>query len=328
MQQLKQILPSSLLQPKVYKRTLRRLGKKISSILLNVVRLIILVGIAFVIISPLIGILSKTFMSTDDVHNPLVYLIPETFTLGNLKIAIEQLNYIPSLIFTLLFCIGLMLIQALVCALVGYGFARFEFRGDKLLFGFVILTIVIPVQTIMVPMYTQFRYFDLFGLVKLATGKEGINLINTVFPVTLMTITGLGLRSGLFIYIYRQFFKGLPKEIEEAAWIDGAGPLYTFLHVMLPNAKSSMITVMLFSFVWQYNDTFFSSLYMSNFKLLSLKVTTLAANVYQALNIRDANVVELVVNSGVLLVIVPLLIIYLFMQRYFMEGIERSGIVG
>lgn len=309
-------------------QNLKKAGRKSSGIFINIIRLIILVGIAFVIISPLLGILSKVFMSTEDVHNPLVYMIPEHFTLYNLEVAFEQMNYIKCLIFTLGFSTTMMLIQAIICAIVGYGFARFDFRGNNLLFAMVVLTIVVPNQAIMVPMYTQFRYFDILGVVKLITGKEGMNLINTIWPMTLMTITGLGLRSGLFIYIYRQFFKGLPKEIEEAAWIDGAGPFYTFFHIMLPNAKSSMITVMLFAFVWQYNDTFFSSLYMSNFNLMSLKITTLAANVYQALDIRDANVVELVVNSGVLLVIVPLLIIYLFMQRYFMEGIERSGIVG
>lgn len=328
MQKIGSLTSKEIFSSDFFEKKMKRVGRSSGTLLFNVVRFIILVGISFIIVSPLIGILSKTFMSVDDIHNPLVYLIPETFTLDNLKVALSQMSFVKSLTFTLFFSALIMLIQAFICAIVGYGFARFHFKGMNILFGLVILTIVVPTQAIMVPMYTQFRYFDFFGVVELTTGKAGFNLINTVWPVLLMTITGLGLRSGLFIYIYRQFFRGLPKEIEEAAWIDGAGPFYTFFKVMLPNAKSSMITVMLFSFVWQYNDTFFSSLYMSNFKLMSLKITTLAANVYQALNIRDANVVELVVNSGVLLVIVPLLVIYLFLQRYFMEGIERSGIVG
>lgn len=332
MQQPKVALTKSLVQScktfKVDEMKRNKLGKVVGNFFLNLIKMIILIGISFIVISPLIGILSKTFMSENDIYNPLVYLIPEEFTLNNLKIAITQMNYVKTLIFTLLFCLGLMLIQAGICAMIGYGFARFKFKGNSLLFGLVILTIVVPTQTLMVPMYAQFRYFDLFGIVKLITGKNGINLMNTIWPMLLMTITGLGLRSGLYIYIYRQFFKGLPKEIEEAAWIDGAGPFYTFFHVMLPNAKSSMITVMLFSFVWQYNDTYFASLYMNNFNLLSLKVTTLAANVTQALKIQDVNILQVIVDSGILLVIVPLLIIYLFLQRHFMEGIERSGIVG
>lgn len=332
MQQPKIALPKSLIQSfkeiRVNEVKMNKMGRMIGSFFINLIKMIILIGISFIVVSPLIGILSNTFMSENDVYNPLVYLIPEEFTLGNLKIAIEQMSYVKSLIFTLVFCLGIMLIQACICALIGYGFARFNFRGNNILFAMVILTIVVPTQTLMVPMYTQFRYFDPFGLVKLITGKEGINLMNTFWPMLLMTITGSGLRSGLYIYIYRQFFKGLPKEIEEAAWIDGAGPFYTFFHVMLPNAKSSMITVMLFAFVWQYNDTYFASLYMSNFNLLSLKVTTLAANVSQALKIQDTNILQVIVDSGILLVIVPLLIIYLFLQRQFMEGIERSGIVG
>lgn len=332
MQQPKMALPKSFIKScKEYKMDevkMNKIGRILGSFFLNLIKMIILIGISFIVVSPLIGILSNTFMSENDVYNPLVYLIPEEFTLNNLKIAISQMNYVKTLIFTLLFCLAMMLIQAGICAMIGYGFARFKFKGNSLLFGLVILTIVVPTQTLMVPMYAQFRYFDLFGIVKLLTGKNGINLMNTIWPMLLMTITGLGLRSGLYIYIYRQFFKGLPKEIEEAAWIDGAGPFYTFFHVMMPNAKSSMITVMLFSFVWQYNDTYFASLYMNNFNLLSLKVTTLAANVTQALKIQDTNILQVIVDSGILLVIVPLLIIYLFLQRHFMEGIERSGIVG
>jgi multiple sugar transport system permease protein len=144
----------------------------------------------------------------------------------------------------------------------------------------------------------------------------------------LLTLTGLGLRSGLYIFIFRQFFRGLPKEIEEAALIDGAGQFRTYLTVMMPNAVSAIITVAMFSFVWQYNDTFYSSIFMTTITFLTTKLTGLGMSYSSREAIRDPNMIRLVVNAGVVLMIIPILSVYLLMQRYFMEGMERSGIVG
>lgn len=268
-------------------------------------------------------------MSKDDAYNPLVYMIPENFTLYNIQTAFESMDFGKSLIFTGGVCIMVMLIQAFICAVIGYGFARFRFPGKGLLFGLVVLTIIIPMETMMVPMFTQFRYFDPLGLVKMITGEQsGINLMNSIMPVLLMSLTGMGLRSGLYIFIYRQFFRGLPKEIEEAATIDGCGTFRTFIQIMLPNAMSSIIIVMLFAFVWQYNDTFMSGLFMESMDMIPKKLNSLNSVLTQVLNIRDVKQVQLIINAGVFLTITPLVVIYLFMQRFFMEGIERSGIVG
>lgn len=294
-----------------------------------IIKLIIIVGVSFIIITPIFGIISKTFMSKDDAYNPLVYMIPENFTLYNIQTAFESMDFGKSLIFTGGVCIMVMLIQAFICAVIGYGFARFRFPGKGLLFGLVVLTIIIPMETMMVPMFTQFRYFDPLGLVKMITGEQsGINLMNSIMPVLLMSLTGMGLRSGLYIFIYRQFFRGLPKEIEEAATIDGCGTFRTFIQIMLPNAMSSIIIVMLFAFVWQYNDTFMSGLFMESMDMIPKKLNSLNSVLTQVLNIRDVKQVQLIINAGVFLTITPLVVIYLFMQRFFMEGIERSGIVG
>lgn len=289
---------------------------------------VIIIGISYVIIGPVITIISKTFKSIQDVYNPLVYLIPIKPTFANLLKAMEKMDYVKTLISTFGFVLILMVIQTFICSLVGYGFARFKFPGKELWFLGVILTIIIPTHTIMVPLYAQFRNFDVFGIIKLLTGKEGISLINTKAPLILMTLTGMGLRSGLYIYIFRQFFRGLPKEIEEAARIDGASIFRTFFTVMLPNAVPSIVTVLLFSLVWQYNDTFFSALFMPNSPLISLKITTMAGELALVDQIFDPRHVELIINGAVFLTIAPIVIIYLFLQRYFMEGIERSGIVG
>lgn len=313
--------------PDKTRRNLLKVKNSISKFLFMIFSAVILIGISYVILSPLIGMVSHSFMTISDYYNPLVYLIPEQFTLANYQTSWQQLGYPRALAYTMLFSILIMLIQTFVCSFIGYGFARFKFPGCNVLFALVILTIVVPVQTFMVPLYAQFRNFDILGFIHLFTG-HGINLLNTPVPMILMSITGCGLRSGLFIYIFRQFFRGLPKEIEWAAFMDGAGPLYTYFVVMLPNANSAIITVMLFSFVWQYNDVFFSSLFMDSSNLLSIQITTLSSKLAQSLEMRDPNAVTLVVHSGIVLTIIPLVLIYLFLQKHFMESIDRSGIVG
>jgi len=133
----------------------------------------------------------------------------------------------------------------------------------------------------------------------------------------------------LYIYIFNQFFRGLPKEIEEAAYIDGAGSFYTYFHVMLPNAMPSMVTVLIFSVVWQFNDKFYAQLFsISQNIVLSKQISSLQASVASLYQLRDPSLTTLYLYAGVVLVIVPLLVTYILLQRQFIEGVERSGIVG
>lgn len=300
---------------------------------------VLVAGISFIILLPLFRRISMAFKDPVDIYNPTIYLVPIHFTLDNIKHAISVLNYWPMLGNTLLFVALMTLLQAASSALAGYGFARFSFPGSKLLFALVVLTILIPMNTLMVPMYLHFRSFDVMGLVTLFTGKEGVNLLNTYWPSIITSATANGLKSGLYIYIFVQFFRGLPKEIEEASLIDGAGAYQTFFRIMLPNAIPAIMTVMLFAFVWQYNDTFYTSLFMSSSDLISVKVASLPANVGQMLpsllgigtgsDVRaDPNHVALIVDTGILLAIAPLVVMYLFVQRYFVESVERTGVVG
>jgi len=307
--------------------TVSKYAFAIKNLLLNLLVYTILTGIAFVIIAPLIGIVSKTFSSTSDVMNPLVYLIPKNPTMDNINNAIRFTNYTSSLPFSIFFSGALMLLQVFICSLVGYGFARFNFPGREIIFFCVVLTIVIPFQTLLVPIYLQFRYFDFFGLFTLL-GIEPLNFASSWVPVTMLTATGMGIRSGLYIFLFRQFFRGIPKEIQEAATIDGAGTFYTYLRVMLPNATPPIITVMLFSFVWQFNDTTLASLFMSRGNLISIMLSTLTQNYGMSLPVWNPSTIILVVNAGVLICILPLIIIYLLIQKYFIEGIALTGIKG
>lgn len=302
-------------------------------------RALLIIGISFIILYPILQKIAVAFKDKADIYNPTIYMLPVTFTWENITLAMGILDYFPMLGKTLVFVIITTLCTAASCALAGYGFARFNFPGNGILFGVVIITILVPTTTLMLPYYLHFKNFDILGIYELFTGRQGINLINTYWPSVITSATAIGLKAGLFIYIFRQFFKGLPKEIEEASLIDGAGGIQTFFRIMLPNAVPPMITVVLFCFVWQYNDTFYTTLFMSGMELMSLKVATLPSQANQFIPVlmgynhssafkADPNHVAMVVDTGILLAILPLLALYLVVQRYFVESIERSGIVG
>ncbi len=305
-------------------RTLDRRSRMLNgskNTLLGIFRFVIIVGISYVILAPVIGIIANSFFSRQDSINPMVFTIPINPTLERYQMALKYLDYFPILGRTLLYVLGVTLIQLLVCSMVGYGFARYKFPFKKLLFGFVVVMIVVPLNTIQFPLYMTFRYFGI--------GSNTINLLKTPWPTIILTAFGCGLRSGLYIYIFNQFFRGLPKEIEEAALVDGAGSWYTYFRIMLPNAAPAMITVAVFSIVWQYNDSFFANTFnISDSIILTRKLDSLVNVIANAEKILTISEQQLYFDAGVVLVLLPVVIIYLVLQRRFIEGVERSGIVG
>lgn len=188
--------------------------------------------------------------------------------------------------------------------------------------------IVLPTNTIMLPLYLTFAQFDIFGIISAIRGGT-VNLLSTPVPMYIMTLFGCGLRSGFYIYIFNQFFRGLPKEIEEAAYVDGANTWYTYFRIMLVNAMPSVITVAVFSMVWQFNDTFYANLFqISPDIVISKKISTIESTISNVEQIYDTNILELYVDAGIVLIIIPIIAIYIALQKRFVEGVERSGIVG
>lgn len=288
----------------------------------------ILIGISYIILAPIITMISNSFFTVNDIYSPVVMLIPQEGTLETYKTVLGRMNYFSTLFHTLFYTVTLAMIQLFICSMVGYGFARFQFPLKKILFGCVILTIVVPPHTIMLPLYMTFRNFDVFGIFKLLTGS-GVNLLGKRIPMYIVTIFGSGLRSGLYIYIFNQFFRGMPKEIEEAALVDGSGRFYTFFKIMLPNAMPSIITVTVFSLVWQYNDMFYAQTFSINSAyLISKKLSSLASALGQIDRINDTALLQVYVYAGVILALLPIVILYCLLQKRFVEGVERSGIVG
>ena len=296
--------------------------------MLTIGKIAILVGVSYVIISPLIGMIVNSIASTKDIYNPMMFILPQDPSLEKYSLVIKRMDYFPTMGRDLLYTITLTLIQLLICSMVGYGFARFNFKFKSLLFGCVVVMIVIPSHTIMLPIYMTFKNFNPLGLMTLFTG-EPQNLMSTVVPMYIMTFLGCGVRSGLYIYIFNQFFRGLPKEIEEAAFVDGAGVWYTYFRIMLLNAMPSVITVTVFSIVWQFNDVFYANLFLiSENTVIAKKISSLAGVIANQDKILNVQIQQQYTNAGIILILLPVVIVYLILQRQFIEGVERSGIVG
>ena len=309
-----------------YQRML--LGNDIKKFALTVLQIAIIVGVSYVILSPVIGMFVNAISSDKDAFNPMVFVFPEDPTLEKFKLAALRMDYWPTITKNILYVLTLTAIQVFVCSMVGYGFARFDFPFKKLLFGCVVVMIVIPSHTIMLPLYMTFRTFDPMGVVTAIMGGP-MNLMGTPWPMYIMSVLGCGVRAGLYIYIFNQFFRGLPKEIEEAAFVDGAGMWYTYFNIMLKNASPAVITVTVFSLVWQFNDTSFSNLFLvSPDIIIAKKISTLASVIANEDKILNVTLQELYLHAGIILVLLPIVLIYLLLQRYFIEGVERSGIVG
>ncbi|GIP17251.1 transporter [Paenibacillus montaniterrae] len=296
------------------------------------VRYTLILGLAFVILYPILQKISTAIKDKSDLYSPIVVWIPQNYSLNNFKQVISIMDYWETLLNTFSLSAVTTILTAVSCALAGYGFARLKFKGSNLLFAGVLLTILVPPTTILIPIYLNLKDFTLMGLIPLLTGKP-VNLLNSYWPFILTSMTANSLKAGLYIFIFRQFFRGIPKEVEEAAYIDGASIGKTFMRIMLPNAVPAIITVTLFSFVWQWNDSFYTTTYLTSSKVMATQLSSLPYNLAIQLDGGDASKADpfylsMVQDTGILMAILPLIIIYLFVQRYFVESIERTGIVG
>lgn len=298
--------------------------------ILWVLRWVFILALCYLFLFPVWYMFSTAFQDPASVNDPSVIFIPKTLSLTSIREMIDMLNYWRSAFLTLSIAVTGTLASLVSCSMVAYGFARFKFKGQNVLFALVILTLVIPPQTILPSMVLNFQFFDFGGLLSLLPGDmKSINLMDTIWTFLLPALFATGLRSGLFIFIFRQFFQGLPKDLEEAARIDGCSALRTYVRIIVPLAVPAFITVALFSFIWHWNDLYSSTMYFTSdvrplMPLLNdldqlLKRTDLSIDSYTARTYKSA---------AVLLTILPPLVLYLFTQKYFTESIERSGIVG
>ncbi len=292
-------------------------------------RYALLIGISYVILFPYYSKIATSFMTGEDLVDISVKLVPKYPTLDTYKIIINDTQFLNAMLNTALLSLFCGVVQMLICSLVGYGFSKFNFKGKGLLFVCVIITLVIPHKTLQSTMKLFFQNFNIWGL------PIG-NLVSSHWPIALMSLTAIGYRNGLYIFMMRQFYKGVPDELEEAAYVDGAGVMKTFWKIIVPMSVPMMVTIFIFSFSWQWTDMFYTKMLYSTRKDLVFfhqvvnglprvpAVEDMQAQFAQV----ESQLLTAVQNAVGLLVLIPLVIIFLIGQKKLIQGIERTGVTG
>ena len=305
--------------------------KHASSVAYSVFRLALLIAIGYIVIYPVIYMISSSVKTTAAFADPSVIYIPKHITFEYYSLALEAIDYKDSIISTVKYELVSAVIEILICSFIAYGLARFDFKGKKFLNFVLLLTILVPVQMIIVPIMTNYSQLDVIGILGLLNRFTGIdlrpNILGTVWTFYLPSIFGVGLRSGILIYIYIQFFSGLPKELEEAAWIDGAGLFRTFFSIAVPSSSVVYTTVTLFALIWHWNDYYLAVMYLSDKFPLAVRIYDID-NLITAVNIWGGGSAVAIKSAACFMFIAPMLVIYLFMQRKFVQSIDRVGITG
>ena len=310
--------------------------KKGADFLYSIFRLVFLISVGFIIIYPLFYMLVSSVKSNDEILYSTRIWIPEGFSvLNNYKIATICLDYAKSLWSTFLNELIPAMIQVVSCSVVAYGFARFEFKFKNAMMFLLIVTILVPDMILLIPRmvnYSNVDFLGILGIVNKITGVDlRINILNSVWAFWLPSLLAVGLKSGILIYIYIQFFKGLPYELEEAAWVDGAGPIRTFVSIALPLSGEVIVTVTIFSLVWHWNDTTLSQMYISSDYPLAVLLERIDIQLFTKqgllMGVKNPESISYVMASCMLFVL-PMLLVYMVLQRRFIESIDRIGITG
>lgn len=273
------------------------------------VRFVIIFGLAFIILKPTIYKISMAFMTRADLLDSSVNLFSRTPSFNYWSMAWKQMLFPSSLINTFVLSFAVGIIQVVSCAMVGYGLARFKVFGSKILFAFVIIVMLMPYNAIATAQYLRFGFFGF--------GNFHVNLLDSFFPTFILAFTGTNIKNGLYIYLMREFFRSMPGNLEEAAYIDGCGPIRTFVSVMIPNARGMLSTIFMFSFCWQWADSTYSQRYSSGVPLIG--------NVFDSIGGGTILETTIVRNAAAFIAIIPLILIFLVFQRSLIKSITLSG---
>ncbi|NIK80427.1 multiple sugar transport system permease protein [Paenibacillus castaneae] len=275
-----------------------------------------LIGLSFVFLYPFLFMITTSFKSVTDLVDPTVHWVPKNFNFRGYYEAYSLLHFLQYFKNTAFLTILSVIGQVASCAFVGYGFARFKFPGREILFGLAMFTMIVPPQTIIIPMFIEYK---------------ALGWINTYLPMIVPSFFAHGLRGALFIFIFRQFFRGLPVELEDAARVDGCGAFKTFFRIVLPVVTPPLLVVSILSTVWHWND-FFEPVIMLVDRdkfTLPMMLPLLGESMNKSTGgTVTSNIDQSTIMAACMLVILPIVIMYLEVQRYFMKSIERSGIVG
>ena len=277
----------------------------------------VLICIGFIFLEPIFEMISKSIMTTKDLIDPSITWIAKHATLDNFKNAIGTLDIPTSILNSIWYSALLAIAQTFVSATTGFALSRYTFRGRNFWFVMLIIAFILPVPLLTVPRIMMFST---------AESILGFKLINTVVPQFLLALLGQGIYSTMLVLIFYNFFNMIPKSLDEAAMIDGAGSLKVFYHVAIRLSISTILVVFLFSFVFNWNETYTTNILTGDALELLPGRLSLFDNGSTSNAVSELN--EAIKMAATLIAIAPLLVLYACVQRQFIEGIENTGITG
>ncbi|MBQ6848996.1 MAG: carbohydrate ABC transporter permease [Clostridia bacterium] len=290
----------------------------------GLLRTIFLLGVGYVTLYPMLFMISSSFMSVSDTLDATVVWLPSGMNWFNYQKAFELMDYSASMLNTVSIVLPCVILQVISSVFIAYGFARFKVPGLSVLFAILLFNIIVPAGCYILPVYVL---------------MSDLGLLGSIAQFYIQAILGVGIRSALYIFIIRQFFRTMPKELEEAAFIDGCNPFQTFIRIMVPNVKPAILTVSVLSLVWYYNDTSVLGMLINDIDKnpLSLALYEMPGKfdgqfqnlVGQATLTGDLKLLRgSILAAACLIMVLPITAIYILVQKHFTEGIERTGIVG
>ena len=297
------------------------LGRNLSDgLLFTIGKYVLLIVMSFAFLYPFIYILLKSIQSPEDVLNPTVGLLPTRLYLTNFGKAFKTLGFWKSLGQSAYLAVIPAILQVVATGLTGYGLAKYKFFGKRLVFAVIIASFIIPPQILMIPTYIMYSKLGILG---------------SVFTFAIPATFAQGIKNSIFILLFYQSFSMLPKELDEAAKMDGCSHFKIFYKVAIPLSVPIIIVVFIFSFVWYWNETYLTSLYIPNASTLPMQLSRFAASfksIYQSAGQTASTYTdqlnEAIYMAGILITIIPLLIVYFILQRWFVKGIDQTGMGG
>ncbi|MGW4461799.1 carbohydrate ABC transporter permease [Micromonospora sp. NBC_01796] len=266
----------------------------------------LIIAMLLLLLYPIVWLLTASVKPTDEILSSLD-LFPTRFVPENYSTALDGIAGISVWRFfgnSLIVAVGAVLGNLISCSLAAYAFARLRFKLRGPLFALTLLTIMLPYHVVLIPQYTIFQKLDLVG-----------TFVPLILPKLLAT-------DAFFIFLMVQFIRGLPRELDDAAEIDGCGPVLTFRYVILPLLKPALVTTTIFTFIWTWNDFFSQLVYLNDPETYTLPLA-LRLFIDQTSESAFGPMFAMSVLS-----IVPVVLFFLAFQRYLVEGIATSGLKG
>lgn len=261
---------------------------------------ILLITIGFFWIYPFLWMISASFKTQGEFFRSNISLLPQSLTLDNYIRAWENANFSVYFKNSIIVTICVVLIVLMTTALAGYVIGRYQFMGKKIIMSIFVASITIPLVFTIIPIYKM--------LSNIGLNKSLIGLI--------LAESGGG--HVIFLMLFSGFFESIPKEMEEAATIDGCNFPKTFFYVMFPLAKPIMVTVIIMQFIWTWN----SFLLPLTLTLNNSNLRTLAVGLYA---LRGENIVDWTgIAAGASIAVVPVIVVFILCQKYFVEGISGA----